>query len=260
MNYKEIRKSAFLKAGLILFFFAAYSLPLFGKNGRKIMQEVREQSRLHKTTESDVYMQVTEARGKKRQRYFSNKKKIKGKHVSHSIIKFYRPPSVKGTGLLTISREKESKNNQWIYLPALRSLRQLSSSDKNKSFMGSDFTNNDIAGRELDRDKHTFIKTKGDYDYVKSVPKDKNDPYSKLLIKVHRKIHVIVEVVFYDRKGKKLKILENKKIKKVKGMYMPVFAVMSNYKTKGKTSLKVSGIKVGHSISDNEVGIKGLRK
>ena len=243
---------------LLLFAFVFTSGPLLAQSGRGIMKKVQEQSRKHKTTESDVYMLILDAKQRERKRYFSNKRKVHAP-VTNSIVKFYKPASVKGTGLLTVSNEKTSRNKQWIYLPALRSLKQLSSNDKNKSFMGSDFSNADIAGRELDRDKHTLKKTEGDFHYILSIPKGKSEPYSKLEIKVHRKINVVTEVVFYDRKGSKLKTLENQKIKKVKGMYMVVLSLMKNHHSKGKTTLKVSNIKVGHSISNNDVGIKGLR-
>ncbi len=249
-----------LKAALCmaLFFAALGSSSLAAQSGRDIMKKVQKQGRIHKSTESDVYMLILDKNKKKRERYFSSKKKVKG-NITNSIVKFYKPASVKGTGLLTVSNEKSASNKQWIYLPALRSLKQLSSDDKNKSFMGSDFTNDDIAGRELDRDKHKLLATKGDYYHILSIPKKKSDPYSKLEIKVHRKIYVITEVVFYDSKGRKLKILENKKIKQFKGMYVVVLAEMRNLRSKGMTTLKVGSVKVGHKISDNDVGIKGLR-
>lgn len=233
--------------------------PLFAKSGRDIMKKVREQSRIHKTTESDVFMLVKDAKKRKRKRYFNNKKKING-DISNSLIKFFKPANVKGTGLLSLSNEKTSKNKQWLYLPSMRSMKRLGSNDKNKSFMGSDFTNDDIAGRVLDRDTHKLNKTKGDYHQITSIPKDKDEPYSKLVLSVHRKMNIVSKVVFYDKKGRKLKTLQNTKFKKVKGMYMVKKAIMSNHITKGVTSLKVSKIKVGHKISDNDAGVKGLRK
>ena len=254
--YPNERNKIFLL--LLALTFVGTSVPLWAQSGRIIMKKVQEQSRKHKTTKSNVYMLISDAKQRKRKRYFSSKRKIKGA-VTNSIIKFYKPASVKGTGLLTVSNEKTSANKQWIYLPALRSLKQLSSGDKNKSFMGSDFSNDDIAGRELDRDKHTLKKTEGDFHYITSVPKGKSEAYSKLEVKVHSKINVVTKVVFYDRKGRKLKTLENQKVKKVKGMYMVVYSLMKNHISKGQTILKVSGIKVGHKIADNDVSIKGLR-
>ena len=251
-------KRGFSPALALFLVFAFSALPLWAESGRSVMKRVQQQSRKHKTTESDIYMLILDAKKRKRKRYFSNKRKIKAS-ITNSIVKFYKPASVKGTGLLTVSNEKTSRNKQWIYFPSLRSLKQLSSGDKNKSFMGSDFSNADIAGRELDRDKHTLKKTEGDFHYIVSVPKDKSEPYSRLEVKVHRKINVVTQVIFYNRKGKKLKTLENLKIKKVKGMYMVVYSVMKNHISKGKTSLEVSGIKVGHNIPDNDVAIKGLR-
>jgi hypothetical protein len=38
----------------------------------------------------------------------------------------------------------------WIYMPALRKTRKIVSSEKNKNFMGSEFTNADLATENLD--------------------------------------------------------------------------------------------------------------
>ena len=251
-NYFHITATFFLALFLL-------SNPLIAKeSGYDIMKDVRAQSRIHKTSQYEVYMIIENKSGQKRKRYFNIKKKIV-QTISNTLIKFYKPSSVKGTGLLTISNEKTSSNKQWIYLPSLRSIQQLRSQDKNQSFMGSDFTNADIAGRELNKDTHELKKTDAGYAYIESIPKDPEDPYSKLEIKVHRKNKVITEILFYDKKGKKLKVLQNKKFNKFKGMYVVTLAVMENLKSQGKTTLNVSKAKVGHKIPDNAVAIRGLQ-
>ncbi len=228
------------------------------ESGYEIMRKVDEQSRKFKTHQLDVHMVIQDVSQRERERYFTQKKKIKNS-ITNSIIQFYRPSSVKGTGLLSVKDDKTSRSQQWVYLPALKSLRQLSTSDKGKSFMGSDFSNEDIAGRRLDQDSHKLVKSDKKYHYITSTPKGKDDPYSKMDIKVNRRIHVITKIVFYDRKGKKLKSLVSKKIKKIKGIYMIVFSVMNNQKTKGKTTLSINSINLGLKLSDNEVGIRGLK-
>ncbi len=234
----------------------AFALP--AQSGYEIMKKVEEQSRIHKTRNSDVYMQILDNKKRERERYFTHKSKYSS-HISKSLIKFYKPPNVKGTALLTISEDKKADNRQWIWLPALKSLKQFNSEDKNKSFMGSDFTNSDIAGRELNRDSHKLDRQDKTFYYITSRPKNKKDIYSKLEVKVSRDILVPIEVKFYNRKGKRLKTLNNRKVSKVKGMYVVTETLMQNHKTKGQTLLKVSNIKVSIPISDNDVGIRGLR-
>ncbi len=250
MKIKKIQSS-------FIFVLLCASSAIYAESGREIMKKVYEQSRIHTTSESDVAMSIQDSEGEERERFFSFKKKITGDSTS-SLIKFYKPADVKGTGLLTNSNEKTAQSKQWLYLPSLRSLNQLNSEDKNKSFMGSDFSTSDVAGRELDKDEHKLLKSEGDYHYILSTPK-KKDAYSKLEVKVNKKINVVVEVTFYDLQGKKLKTLENKKFSKEKGMYVCTLSQMKNHQTGSLTILTVNNIEVGQEISENDVGLKSLK-
>ena len=65
------------------------------------------------------------------------------------IIRFLEPADVKGTSMLTFDyREKD--DDMWIYLPALRKTRRIVSSEKGKSFMGSEFSNADMVMPTID--------------------------------------------------------------------------------------------------------------
>ena len=162
--------------------------------------------------------------------------------------------------MLTHSKDGETNNLQWIYFPALQSLNQIKGDKEKESFMGSDFTYADVAGRQLEQDEHVLVKQDKKYYYIKSIPKNKKDNYSKINLLVKKNIFTPVSIVFYDRKKNKLKTLQNKKIDKIKTSYIVVDSVMTNHQTGGNTQLKVSNIKLNISISDNDVGIKGLKK
>jgi len=67
--------------------------------------------------------------------------------------------------------------------PALRKIKRISGSDKEDSFMGTDFTFDDMGDREVEEDTHTrtgqeIFEGKKCY-IVESVPKEKNYIYSK---------------------------------------------------------------------------------
>ena len=59
-----------------------------------------------------------------------------------------------------------------LFTCIFKSVRQLSSSDRNKSFMGSDFTYSDIAGRKLNQDHHKLVKESDSHYFIESKPKD----------------------------------------------------------------------------------------
>ncbi|HFE38764.1 MAG TPA: outer membrane lipoprotein-sorting protein, partial [Gammaproteobacteria bacterium] len=65
-----------------------------------------------------------------------------------SLIVFDTPADLKGTAFLTHSHALKP-DNQWIYLPALRRVKRISSSNKSGPFLGSEFAYEDISSQEV---------------------------------------------------------------------------------------------------------------
>ena len=254
------RAVAFLPAAILL-----TALPLANvaaqnySSGQAVMQASYEQSRQHKNQRASVELLIKNREGKTRVREFRMWHKIFPERTK-SLMKFDRPPSVKNTGLLSETLDGADIADQWIYLPALRSVKQLNADDQNKSFVGSDFTNGDIAGRQVSRDKHRIVRQDSKKIHIESIPRDRSDLYSKLEVEMLRKVLVPASITFYDRGGKKLKTLTNNRIRKVKGMYMVIEAEMTNHQSGGSTKMTKSDIDLDRVIEEDRVGIKGLRR
>jgi len=69
--------------------------------------------------------------------------------VTKTIIRFVAPAEVKGTTMLVFDNQ-DSNDDMWIYLPALRKIRRIVSSERGRSFMGSEFTNADMGKPNLE--------------------------------------------------------------------------------------------------------------
>ncbi len=227
-------------------------------SGDEVMRKVQDQARIHKTQKYDVYMEVFDSKDRKRERFFTSWKKVKGA-ASKSLVRFYQPADIKNTGLLSHGNDNRLGADQWIYLPAFKSVKKLSGADKHNSFMGSDFSNADVAGRTLKEDKHELLNEDDNAYYVVSLPVSAKDQYSKLEYKIHRDIFVPLEVIFYDRKGQKLKTLSNRKIRKVKGMYVVVESEMRNLQKNSRTNILIRSTDVGLRLNDSLFTTKGLR-
>lgn len=228
-------------------------------NGETLMQEVYDQARIHKNQQAEAKLIIENDSGRIRTRYFSLLYKIFSQRTKN-LIKFFQPPSVKGTGLLSETQDDSDDTDQWIYLPALRSVKKLNSDDKNKSFMGSDFTNADIAGRKVSQDTHQLKSDDGKIAIVVSRPKKNSDPYSKIETHIIKSLSVPKQIVFYDRNGEKLKTLKNQVVKKIEGMYTVMQAVMINHRTGGSSKIIKSDFDVSSTIDANQVGFKGLQR
>ena len=132
-----------MKTIILLFLF---SLKVFSITGYEVMNLVHEENQKKNTRKAVVDMRVYDRENRERLRFFNYWIKYSDTKED-SLIKFFRPKNVKGTALLTNSDTQMDQKMQWIYLPAFKSVKRLSSSEKNKSFMGSDFTYSDIAGQ-----------------------------------------------------------------------------------------------------------------
>ena len=174
----------------------------FGLTGLEVMQMIDKNNKDFETMSSEVLMTIKDKEGNERSRNFVHLRKYK-ESMTKSRIKFYLPATVKGTALLTHSWDGETDNTQWIYLPALKALNQIKGNKKNESFMGSDFTYADVAGRQLNQDTHTLVKEDEKYYYVRSVPKNSEDAYSKISFLIGKDIPVPRKIIFYDKGRKK---------------------------------------------------------
>jgi hypothetical protein len=237
-----------------------FSIQCFGVTGFDVMKMVQDESQKKNTRFAVVDMKIYDKKDRERRRYFNYWTKYK-EDREDSLIKFFRPKNVKGTSLLTNTEKESDTKAQWIYLPAFKSLKRLSSSDKNKSFMGSDFTYSDIAGRKLTQDAHKLIKETEKYYYIESTPtKNVEDAiYQKIRYVISKEYHVINKAIFYNLKGEKLKTLSTTKVAMVNEVNVVMNSIMNNHKTNGKTVLNVQSMEVGVDIDDDLLSIKGLK-
>lgn len=226
--------------------------------GEAVMQAVFAQSRAHKNQSAEVELVITDASGKRRARGFRLLHKILPGRTK-SLVKFHRPAGVKGTGLLSETPDDAVRATQWIYLPALRAVKRLNADDQSRSFVGSDFSNGDIAGRQVARDNHEIIAQTDAKIHIRSTPKDAGDFYSRIDSVVLRDILVPERITFYDRAGAKLKTLANQRVRNIGGMYLVVEAVMTNHQSGGATRLSKTRIDLTRVIDERRVGLQGLR-
>ncbi len=250
-----------LAARLCLLLCALCATPLSTQaqtTGYEIMQQVRAQSRIHSNQTFDIFMQIRDAKKRTRKRYFTSWNKYDDSQ-DRSLVRFYRPASLTGTSMLS-KKEPDESSHQWIYLPAFRSVKKLSRSDRNKSFMGSDFSNADIGGRGLNEDTHRLVSQDNTYYRITSTPKSQEDPYGRLEYSILKSPLVVAKVDFYDRNGELLKTLTSRKIQAYEGMYVVVDSLMENPNTKSSTTLVVEKVDLTTVKPDNFYSPRGMKQ
>jgi len=201
---------------------------------------------------SVLTMTLTNKSGQTRVRKIQQYTKDLG-DTEKSIMFFLSPADVKNTSFMNWSYDSDKSDDQWIYLPALKKIKRISSDSKNDYFMGSDFTYDDLGDRKLDADNHKFIKEEtidGQVCYVvESVSKDEDYMYSKTKTWIRKDNFIGKKKEFYDEDGDLLKVLSIKKVENISGLWIISHSEMKNVQKNHKTSMQLSAIKVNTGVS-----------
>ena len=251
MNMKMIIAAAMLS---ILAAPMAYAEP----TGLEVMKRVEARD-----DGNDLIQKMTQRlidkRGNVREREMVSFRKDYGLD-SKSVSYFLSPANVRDTAMLTWDYADEAKDDdQWLYLPALKKVRRISSSDRGDYFMGTDFTFEDIKQTpELADYSWTLVGSDtvdgADVWVVDAEPKTsdlkKDLGYSKVRYYVRKDIDMYIKVDFWDRKGKELKHLVSTDIKQVDGIWTAMGGVMSNVQTNHKTELVFADHEYNTGLSD----------
>ncbi len=220
-------------------------------NGRDIVEKVYNQPTGEDQT-SDLTMTLINKSGSERVRKIKQFTKDLG-DVEKSIMFFQSPADVKNTSFMSWTYDDESKSDdQWIYLPALRKVKRISSESKSDYFMGSDFTYDDLGDRKLDDDTHKLIGSETidgiDYYVVESTPKDEDYMYSKTKTWIRKDNFIGLKKEFYDEDGELLKILKIKKFVEISGFLVITSSEMENVQKNHRTTMILKNVQINTGI------------
>ncbi|MBE0662777.1 MAG: outer membrane lipoprotein-sorting protein [Bacteroidales bacterium] len=223
-------------------------------SGQQIMEKVYYNP-TGEDMQGELTMTLTNSRGDQRVRQL--KQFIKNyDDVEKKIMFFLSPADVRNTSFMNWSYTDGRDDDQWIYLPALKRVRRISSDSKSDYFMGSDFTYDDMGDRHPNEDTHTLLREEtinGKASYVvESVPKDATYMYSKTITWVMKDNFLGLKREFYDRNGKLLKVLNIKKFDKIEGFWVILETEMKNVQKDHRTDIHFSKVEINKGLSDNQ--------
>ena len=205
---------------------------------------------------ADLTMTLTNSAGNNRIREIKQFSKDFG-DMEKKIMFFVSPADVKNTSFMNWSYDKVGKDDdQWIYLPALKKTKRISSDSKSDYFMGSDFTYDDLGDRQPNQDVHKLLreeKVNGEDCYVvESVSKDKNYMYSKTITWIIKDKWIGLKKEFYDEDEDLLKILKVNKYEDIGGFWIITNTEMKNEQKDHKTIMILKNVKINTGIDDGK--------
>jgi outer membrane lipoprotein-sorting protein len=177
---------------------------------------------------------------------------------------FDQPRDVKGSAFLNFSHAVKP-DEQWLYLPALKRVKRISSRNKSGPFVGSEFAYEDLSSFELEKFDFNYLRDETfngmDMFVLEQVPTDKYSGYTKQIVWVDKEHYRAFKVEFYDRKNALLKTLLLKDFKLYKDKYWrPLLSQMKNHQNGKSTDLVVHSIEFDTGLSDKDFNQATLKR
>lgn len=127
-----------------------------------------------------------------------------------SLTTFDEPADVRGTNFLSFTH-RTGPDDQWLYLPALKRVKRISSRNKSGPFMGSEFAYEDLSSQEVEKYTYRYLRDE-DCDgmacfVIERYPLDRNSGYTRQVVWLDRQEYRPQKIRFYDRKNSLLKTL-----------------------------------------------------
>ncbi len=159
-----------------------------------------------------------------------------------TLITFKFPRDIKGTGLLTYEH-LDKADDQWLYLLALKRVKRIASANKTGSFVGSEFSYEDISSNRPEKYTYRYLREDSDNGIsvwvVERYPKDLKSGYSKIMTWVDQSNYQTLKQEYFDRRGVLFKIEHDSGHTQQLGKFWrPNRIIMDNVKTKKKTILE----------------------
>jgi len=158
-----------------------------------------------------------------------------------TLIVFESPADIDGTALLSHAKILDA-DDQWLYLPALKRIKRISSVNKSGPFVGSEFAFEDFTALELNKYTYKYLREEpcGDMtcDVVERKPRYEHSGYTRQVAWTDQRDFQVRKVDFYDRRGDLLKTLEQKDYRQYNDKFWRAHLLaMTNHKTKKSTDL-----------------------
>jgi len=227
---------------------------LYAQNAADIVHSSRNRIQSN-TVSSRSRMVITAKNGSTSERVIDQYSKDDTKGNGRTVIVFQRPANVAGTRFLTMDTAS-GKSDQWIFLPELGKVRRIAASEGGGSFMGTDFSYDDISyvDREASLDTHSLLREdtlNGKTCYViESIPKDTSFPYSKTVSWIDKEQYLSYKVELYNRRGEMIKLMEMSDFKDVQGRLTPMQTKVSTVGAGSSTTIYMDIMKYDDPIPE----------
>ena len=179
------------------------------------------------------------------------------KGTDKTLIRILSPKKDAGVATLKL------KNEMWNYFPKINKIIKVPSSMMMASWMGSDFTNDDLVREyRYSRDYKASYVDKGDYYLITLIPNDDVvTVWGKIQVEMDKKTELPTKAIYFDEKDKKIRKMEFKERKIIDGKNIPMVIELLPLNKEGhKTVIRYKSLSFKVKVKDSVFGRKNLQK
>ncbi len=181
-----------------------------------------------------------------------------------SMTIFNKPKDVKGTAFLSYSHSVGA-DDQWLYMPALKRVKRISSRNKSGPFMGSEFSFEDLGSFEIEKYSYNYlgddVVNGVDHYKVAQFPTDENSGYTKRIVWIDKAEYRMQKIEFFDRKNSLLKTLAYSDYKLYLGKYWRALSYnMVNHQSGKSTELRWDNYAFKSGLKEKDFSRNALKR
>ncbi len=217
---------------------------------------------------ADVAMELITGDGKQRTRALIMLRLNMPRGTEQKYFLYFREPADVRRMTFLVWKYPEKEDDRWIYIPAVDLVRRVAASDKRSSFVGSDFTYEDISGRDISADTHTFLREEklgsNDCYVIENVPKETLD-YVRRIAWIDKATWLPLKEEYYDLQNELARVFTADKIENIattNGAAFPTVTrrIMRNVKSGHRTEVAYKSVSYNVGLTDELFTERYLRR
>ncbi len=179
------------------------------------------------------------------------------------FIYFHRPGDVRDMTFM-VWKYRGRADDRWIFVPAVKMVRRLAADDSRSSFVGSDFTYEDVSGRDVEADTHTLTGEEPCGErachVVESVPLDDKTEYGRKVSWIDTVSFLPVKEEYYDRRGELARVYTADEIREVGGYPTAVRRTMTDVRKGHRTEVTYDEVAYDLGLDEGQFTERSLRR
>jgi hypothetical protein len=262
-----------LAAALLLgFALASPSTATLAASAEEIME--RSQRAFHYAgadAKGRLTMELIARNGGKRVRVLTMLRLNAGEGGEQKYFMYFHEPGDVRRLTFMVWKFPQREDDRWIFVPAVDLIRRIAAEDKYSSFVGSDFSYEDVSGRNVAEDDHTLIREEKLEDrgtfVIESIPRSPA-AFTRRLSWIDKENFLPLKEEYYDAQNELHRVFTADRVEDItigegddRRVYPTVMKrTMRNVKTKHRTEVTVDSVTYDLGLKDTDFSERRMRR